>query len=38
LAGVVYRAENNFGTVAGDPDVEWYSYHSPRAEERTVNN
>jgi hypothetical protein len=35
---VVYRAENNFSTVAGDSDVEWYSYHSPRESERTVNN
>jgi len=38
LLGVNYVAQNNFGTAAGDPDVEWYSYHSPRESESTVNN
>jgi prepilin-type processing-associated H-X9-DG protein len=38
LNGVNYVAANNFATVARDPDLEWYSYHSPRASERTVSN
>jgi len=36
LNGVSFVAENNFGTVAGDPDLYWYSYHSPRNSTRTV--
>ena len=36
LNGTRFVAQNNFGTVAGDPDVRWYSYHSPRHTERTV--
>jgi prepilin-type N-terminal cleavage/methylation domain-containing protein len=30
LRGVNYQAQNNFGTVVGDPDLRWYSYVSPR--------
>jgi prepilin-type N-terminal cleavage/methylation domain-containing protein/prepilin-type processing-associated H-X9-DG protein len=30
LKGVNYTAQNNFGTVVGDPDLRWYSYVSPR--------
>jgi prepilin-type N-terminal cleavage/methylation domain-containing protein/prepilin-type processing-associated H-X9-DG protein len=30
LMGVNFVAQNNFGTTANDPDVHWYSYHSPR--------
>lgn len=36
LKGVRYVAENNFATTAGDPDVYWYSYVSPRVTTRTV--
>jgi prepilin-type N-terminal cleavage/methylation domain-containing protein/prepilin-type processing-associated H-X9-DG protein len=36
LKGVRYVAENNFGTTAGDPDIYWYSYVSPRVTTRTV--
>ena len=38
LMGVNYNAENNFGTVRGDPDVYWYSFVSPRVSTRTVAN
>jgi len=30
LAGVNFVAANNFACPAGDPDVYWYSYHTPR--------
>ena len=36
LRGVNYVAQNNFGTVVGDPDVFWYSYASPRNTVKTV--
>ena len=36
LRTVSYNARNNFGTVAGDPDVLWYSYASPRLTSATV--
>jgi prepilin-type N-terminal cleavage/methylation domain-containing protein/prepilin-type processing-associated H-X9-DG protein len=36
LKGVSFNARNNFGTAAGDPDVYWYSYVSPRLTGRTV--
>jgi prepilin-type N-terminal cleavage/methylation domain-containing protein/prepilin-type processing-associated H-X9-DG protein len=36
LKGVNYKAENNFGTTVGDPDLRWYSYVSPRATTKTV--
>ncbi|MCP5520218.1 MAG: prepilin-type N-terminal cleavage/methylation domain-containing protein [Verrucomicrobiales bacterium] len=36
LVGVQFTAQNNFGTVAGDPDLRWYSYKSPRKTTRTV--
>jgi prepilin-type N-terminal cleavage/methylation domain-containing protein/prepilin-type processing-associated H-X9-DG protein len=38
LAGVNYVAQNNFSAPAGDPDVRWLSYHSPRHTERTVSD
>ena len=31
LNGVNFSAQNNFPCPTGDPDVHWYSYHSPRA-------
>jgi prepilin-type N-terminal cleavage/methylation domain-containing protein/prepilin-type processing-associated H-X9-DG protein len=36
LRGVNFVAENNFGTVVGDPDLFWYSYVSPRKTTKTV--
>ncbi len=36
LNGVNFNAQNNFGTTAGDPDVYWYSFHSPRKSIVTV--
>jgi len=36
LSGVNFRAQNNFGTVRGDPDLWWYSFVSPRVSVRTV--
>ena len=36
LAGVSFTQVNNFATVAGDPDLYWYSYHSPRRTTRTA--
>jgi len=36
LDGVTYNAQNNFGTVRGDPDIRWYSHVSPRKSERNV--
>jgi prepilin-type N-terminal cleavage/methylation domain-containing protein/prepilin-type processing-associated H-X9-DG protein len=36
LAGVSFVAANNFATAARDPDLYWYSYHSPRQTEKTV--
>jgi prepilin-type processing-associated H-X9-DG protein len=36
LMGVIYREENNFGTVRNDPDVAWYSFVSPRKTTKTV--
>ena len=38
LAGVNYNARNNFGTVAGDPDLYHYSYITPRLSYRTTAN
>ena len=38
LSGVNYNAENNFGTVRGDPDLYWYSFATPRLSARTVAN
>lgn len=38
LNGVTYNARNNFATAAGDPDLFWYAYHSPRWTTRTVAN
>jgi prepilin-type N-terminal cleavage/methylation domain-containing protein len=38
LDGVAYNAQNNFGTVRGDPDLFWYSYSSPRNTIKTVAN
>jgi prepilin-type processing-associated H-X9-DG protein len=38
LNGVNFVAENNFPTAAGDPDLYWLSFHSPRFTERTVAN
>ena len=38
LSTVTYNAQNNFGTRAGDPDLYWYSWHSPRWTSRTVAN
>lgn len=38
LRGVSFNAQNNFRTVAGDPDLQWYSYVSPRHTVRTVAN
>lgn len=36
LRSVTYIARNDFATKAGDPDLYWYSFHSPRASARTV--
>jgi len=36
LKGVNYNAENNFKTVARDPDLYWYSYVTPRVSGKTV--
>ena len=36
LRGVNFQAQNNFATVAGDPDLRWYSYVSPRKTYKTV--
>lgn len=36
LRGVNYVAQNNFGTVAGDPDLRWYSFVTPRNTAKTV--
>ena len=36
LKGVSYNARNNFSCVAGDPDLYWYSYVTPRLTARTV--
>ena len=38
LMGVNFNAQNNFATGAKDPDVYWYSYHTPRWTTRTVAN
>lgn len=38
LNKVTYNARNNFSTVAGDPDLYWYAYVSPRFTTRTVAN
>ena len=38
LFGVNYVAENNFGTVVGDPDLYWLSFSSPRKTQRTTAN
>lgn len=36
LRGVNFIAENNFVCAPRDPDIYWYSYHSPRVTTRTV--
>jgi prepilin-type processing-associated H-X9-DG protein len=36
LAGVAYTGMNNYAAVAGDPDLFWLSYGSPRRTTRTV--
>ncbi len=38
LKGVNFMQQNNFGTTKGDPDLFWYSFHSPRLSEKTVAN
>jgi prepilin-type N-terminal cleavage/methylation domain-containing protein/prepilin-type processing-associated H-X9-DG protein len=38
LNGVSFVAQNNFGTVKGDPDLFWYSYATPRNTQRCVAN
>jgi prepilin-type N-terminal cleavage/methylation domain-containing protein/prepilin-type processing-associated H-X9-DG protein len=38
LTGVSFVAQNNFPTVANDPDVWWYSYATPRKTIHTVVN
>jgi prepilin-type N-terminal cleavage/methylation domain-containing protein/prepilin-type processing-associated H-X9-DG protein len=38
LMSVTYNARNNFGCKVGDPDVYWYSWHSPRWTSRCVAN
>ena len=38
LAGVSYNARNNFSCLPRDPDMYWYSYHSPRWNAHTVVN
>jgi len=35
LAGVNFTAVNNFACPANDPDVHWYSYHTPRVTENS---
>jgi prepilin-type processing-associated H-X9-DG protein len=36
LLGVIGNAQNMFTTTAGDPDIYWLSYGSPRRTTRTV--
>jgi prepilin-type N-terminal cleavage/methylation domain-containing protein/prepilin-type processing-associated H-X9-DG protein len=36
LRGVSFAARNNFACLAGDPDVYWYSYVTPRLTTKTV--
>ncbi len=38
LAKITYNSRNNFTCKPGDPDLYWYSYHSPRWTTRTVAN
>ena len=38
LATCTYNARNNFGCKTGDPDLYWYSWHSPRWTSRCVAN
>jgi prepilin-type N-terminal cleavage/methylation domain-containing protein/prepilin-type processing-associated H-X9-DG protein len=38
LGSVHYNAQNNFGCKTGDPDLYWYSWHSPRWTARCVAN
>jgi prepilin-type N-terminal cleavage/methylation domain-containing protein/prepilin-type processing-associated H-X9-DG protein len=38
LATIRYTAQNNFTCRPGDPDLYWYSYHSPRNTAKTVAN
>jgi prepilin-type N-terminal cleavage/methylation domain-containing protein/prepilin-type processing-associated H-X9-DG protein len=38
LTGVNYTADNDFTCPAGDPDLYWYSYATPRLTVRTVAN
>lgn len=35
LNGVNFNAQNGFTCPAGDRDVSWYSYHSPRVSEKS---
>ena len=36
LNGVNFQAQNNFSCAKGDPDLRWYSFHSPRKSDKTV--
>ncbi|HNQ74612.1 MAG TPA: prepilin-type N-terminal cleavage/methylation domain-containing protein [Verrucomicrobiota bacterium] len=36
LRNVTYQARNDFATKSGDPDLYWYSFHTPRVSARTV--
>ena len=38
LMGVSFNARNNFACKVGDPDLYWYSWHSPRWTSRCVAN
>jgi prepilin-type N-terminal cleavage/methylation domain-containing protein/prepilin-type processing-associated H-X9-DG protein len=38
LSSVTYNARNNFACKVGDPDLYWYSWHSPRWTSRCVAN
>ena len=36
LKSVNYNARNNFACVKGDPDLYWYSFHTPRKTSKTA--
>jgi prepilin-type N-terminal cleavage/methylation domain-containing protein/prepilin-type processing-associated H-X9-DG protein len=38
LGKITYNARNNFACKPGDPDLYWYSYHTPRKTTKTVAN
>jgi prepilin-type N-terminal cleavage/methylation domain-containing protein/prepilin-type processing-associated H-X9-DG protein len=38
LSRVSFNARNNFACRAGDPDLYWYAYHTPRWTSRTPAN